>query len=94
VKGKERWGGNTATYLGRGRHHAERAECVIKQPFIHIFVQGAYEEIRAHVELLLVRRGLHDSAETMEFERVHAPCQEIGIGRPVAHLVNSYWFPP
>ena len=57
-----------STHLCSRRHHSKCTEGVIKQPLIDVFVQRPYEEIRAHVKLLLIRRGLH-SAETMEFER-------------------------
>ena len=46
------------TYLGCGGHHAERAECIVQQTFVHIFVKVSNEEVRAHVELFLVGRRL------------------------------------
>ena len=81
--------GMRSTYLGSSRHHAERTECVIKQPFVYIFVQRPYEEIRAHVKLLLVRRCLHDSAETTEVER--SACQ--GSGDLLRTLLTLIGFP-
>ena len=46
------------TYLGCGGHHAERAERIVQQTFVHILVKVADEEVCADVKLFFVRRGL------------------------------------
>ena len=48
----------SSTYLRGRRHHAKRAERVVKQPFIDVLIQRSYKKIRTHVELLLIRGGL------------------------------------
>ena len=51
-------GRKSSAYLGGRRHHTERAERVVKQPFIDVLIQRSDKQIRTHVELLLIRGGL------------------------------------
>ena len=46
------------TYLGCGGHHAERAERIVQQTFVHILVKVSNEQVCAHVQLLLVGGSL------------------------------------
>lgn len=56
----------SSAYLGGRRHHTKRAERVVKQPFIDVLVQRSDEQIRTHVELLLIRGGLRYDRKTYE----------------------------
>jgi hypothetical protein len=42
-------------YLGRCRHYAERAKCIVQQPFVDVLVQTSDEEVGANVQLLFIR---------------------------------------
>ena len=59
-------GGKSSEYLSGRRHHTKRTECVVKQPLIDVFVQRSDKEVRTHVELLLIRGGLHYGRQEYE----------------------------
>ena len=80
---------NHRPHLCSRRHHPERAERVVKQPFVDILIKGTYEKVRAHVELLLIRGGLRYDRPEKVRSFSQAPCQGWGdLSRTLLTLIG------
>ena len=62
----------SVSYFGSGENDSECREGVVQQLLINFWVKISNEDVRSHVQVLLVRRGLiHSDGLAVQLDHVH-----------------------